>query len=99
MSKNNFTFVKQTPKFLRELQESQASLEAEKVAEKEYKIKTFDDEAPFVVNEEEIHAEASTFAKQTAMTQDKNVDKKKTRVLQNVQKRNKNLLSFEMEEE
>jgi hypothetical protein len=103
MSKNNLTFVKQTPKFLRELQESQEAVTAKKDAERErrsenFKVFQFEDEAPVVVNADDFDI------KEQQLTETKNgpcvkqeyfEEKKKAKVLQNLQKRNKNLLSFD----
>ncbi len=105
MSKNNYTFVKQTPKFLRELQESQEAAVAGKEAEREIRSRSleesghFDEEAPLVVNAHEFDDTVKEVVASKPAAPALNEDeKKKAKLLQNVQKRNKSLLSFEEDE-
>ena len=100
MSKNNFAFVKQTPKFLRELQESQDAVTAQKDREREERTRNFEDEAPVVVNAADFQTHEQLKEAEPSLKAEVSADdKKKAKLLQNVQKRNKNLLSFDDDEE
>lgn len=107
-TRKNLTFVKQTPKFLQKLQEEQQKIIVEDEKERETRKRNIedDDEAPTIVNEEVAEKEeVEEYEKpvsnpvespKTSILDEKSI--KKAKQLQNVQKRNKNLLSFEDEE-